>query len=692
MRHRANGPKQGFKRSDMNIIDQFAIALVRIGLDAGCAAQIDALLTEELLEAVSQADLYYLAGNARMALEQYAQAIPRFERASELGPTWSAARNNLAVCYERLGDKENAYRHYSEAARLDPDDRVAAVNAAHMAFGLERRAQAHAHLSELSERYAQDGEIAAKLAYTYYYLGQKDAALEHARRAVALDPYCVAGMIQKVGFELPIVYASSEEVGQVRARVATALTQMSVDVSRALDNPQALRHAFGDMWADPLFYLTYNGVLNVDLISRFNDEIGRLMEAAYGEYPTRAHVARRSRHRQARGFRKIRLAFVSAFFFSHSIWKIPLIGYYQNLSRDVFEIFSYHMGATTDVCTDDARRLSDRFYHNVHIGRTLEQLAEDAPDVIIYADVGMNLSSYCLTSLRMAPLQLQMLGHPETSGSRHVDYVVSSNMMEPADAQDHYREDVLRLPGLGCAYTFGYPTPANVGRGFFGLAKDDIVFVSPQSIFKYAPSDDDLYPEIAARVGERCRFVFIRPDDPASVGVFTERLKAAFAKHDLSYEQHVRFVDGPLATVEFIALLGVSDAFLDNPSWSGHNTVLDALHAGALVLAHEGKFMRQRHAAAVMRYLGFPELVAGDAQALADLCERYATNADYKAQYKALLAERMRKLTRTEAIQVFETFIIAHFRIDENVRSDAMHGTWREASEVLDVSEVYTDN
>lgn len=205
------------------------------------------------------------------------------------------------------------------------------------------------------------------------------------------------------------MYETQEQVEAVKISIDRALTDMSNDVSEALKNPEALAEEFRDIWCDALFYMTYNGQLNAEPISRFNDQVRRLVETAFGDVERRAIANRAARHQEP-GPKKIRLAFVSAFIFGHSIWKIPMVGYYENLDRSRFEIYTYQMSTTSDAFTDDARTLSDSFYGSPYVGDIVRQLGEDAPDVLIFPDVGMNFSSYCITTLRLAPLQLQMLG------------------------------------------------------------------------------------------------------------------------------------------------------------------------------------------------------------------------------------------------------------------------------------------
>ena len=57
--------------------------------------------------------------------------------------------------------------------------------------------------------------------------------------------------------------------------------------------------------------------------------------------------------------------------------------------------------------------------------------------------------SAVLAGLRLAPVQCNALGHPETSGYPTIDYYLSSALMESEDAQKYYTEQLVRLPNLG---------------------------------------------------------------------------------------------------------------------------------------------------------------------------------------------------------------------------------------------------
>jgi Tfp pilus assembly protein PilF len=56
------------------------------------------------------------------------EAIYRWERATQLDPTYAAAFNNLAIAYEHEGELEKARGAYEKALSLEPDNALIKQN------------------------------------------------------------------------------------------------------------------------------------------------------------------------------------------------------------------------------------------------------------------------------------------------------------------------------------------------------------------------------------------------------------------------------------------------------------------------------------------------------------------------------------------------------------------------------------
>src|SRR5207237_3541625 len=83
-------------------------------------------------------------------------------------------------------------------------------------------------------------------------------------------------------------------------------------------------------------------------------------------------------------------------------------------------------------------------------------------DVLFYQDIGMEPFTYFLAYSRLAPVQCTSFGHPDTTGVAAVDYFVSSDLFEPANAAEHYSERLFLLQNAGTLAYYSRP-PAGAG-------------------------------------------------------------------------------------------------------------------------------------------------------------------------------------------------------------------------------------
>jgi Tfp pilus assembly protein PilF len=68
------------------------------------------------------------AGVTAARADDWEAAVRHWTEAVSQDPGSAAARNNLAVAYEKRGDWDAADREYQEALRLDPDNRAIQLN------------------------------------------------------------------------------------------------------------------------------------------------------------------------------------------------------------------------------------------------------------------------------------------------------------------------------------------------------------------------------------------------------------------------------------------------------------------------------------------------------------------------------------------------------------------------------------
>jgi predicted O-linked N-acetylglucosamine transferase (SPINDLY family) len=193
-------------------------------------------------------------------------------------------------------------------------------------------------------------------------------------------------------------------------------------------------------------------------------------------------------------------------------------------------------------------------------------------------------------------------------------------------------------------------------REDFGLRAGATLFWCCQSLYKYRPKHDELFPRIARAAGD-CQFVFIEEETPAIGELFRERLSNAFLAHDLRSEDHCRFLPR-LEPWRFLAAASQCHVFLDSIDWNGCNTTLESLTFDMPVVTLEGAFMRGRHGVAILRRIGVTETIARDIDEYITIAARLATDPAWHDSVRRKIAANKHLLYRDhDCIAALEDFL-----------------------------------
>jgi len=571
-------------------------------------------------------------GRALLALDRIDAAWECFHEAVAIDPDMAEAHNNLGVAFRERGRRDEAEACFRQALALKPGSATASVNLGDALKAQGRLADAIACFRSAVETDPGMADGWLQLGGALAEDGQSAEALSCLERLLALDPDDLAARWRQCFARLPVMYASPEQITEARNAYAHGLAELD----RALrEIPAALtaREIESVVGLFQPFYLAYQGREDRELQQRYGAMVARLM-AAWAERSGMAGAPTQSRKPGAR----VRIGVVSAQIRNHSVWHAITRGIAHQLPRSRFELYAYHTHATPDAETADAQPRFERFVQGPRPLRAwVEEIRRDGPDVLLYPEIGMDPMSVRLAALRLAPVQMTSWGHPETSGLPTIDCFLSAELLEPEGAQAHYSERLVRLAGLGCR-----PGPRSVGAARvslrkLGIPEDGAVrFIGCQSLFKYLPRYDDVFPQIALRAGD-CRFIFVAGDRPHWTVRFRSRLEAAFARHGLRFADWCVVIDR-LPLPQFLGLLGEMDVYLDTIGFSGFNTALHALESRLPVVTVEGEFMRGRLASAILRRLGVTETIAATADGYVEIAASLARDT----RLRKALAQRIR--------------------------------------------------
>jgi tetratricopeptide (TPR) repeat protein len=548
------------------------------------------------------ADEWALAGQRELRSGHLGQAIVAFTRATELEPAgavhWARLGRVLAVTQQR----EAAEAALTRACALDPS-------------------QPALHLA-LAELCAEQNRI--------------EEALEACRRALVADPDSIQAAVAEA-LLLPPIYSSSDDLARWRTRFADGLGRLQAAKHRWLARPHGVLGV-----ETTNFYLPYQGGDDRALQSGYSDFLAALLGAAAPDL--QAPIARR-RDRGAR----IRVGFMSS-----NLRACTIGDYFESwitdLPRESFEVCTLLTESVPDARTQALASASDEF---AALSGTVDEVARAVQsrrlDVLIFPDVGMAVWSSLFAAMRLAPVQCAAWGHPVTTGSSFIDHFLSCADMEPPGAAASYREALTLLPGLGTRYR-APPQVEPDRRERFGLPPEGRLYLCPHSLYKIHPDTDALFFELLARDPDAV-LVFFAATTAGQRQAFVDRLQRGMQARGLPPRQQIKLLPY-LSRSDFRSVMTVCDVMLDPLHWSGGGTSLDALTTGLPLVTLQGRMMRGRQSAAMLRTIGVEELVARDLEEYVAIALRIAQDRSYREAICARVREGLpRLIDRNEPVE-----------------------------------------
>lgn len=591
------------------------------------------------------------------------EALTCYQRALEKKPAFALALSNLGATQQALGQTDSAIASYRRALELTPDLALAHAN-------LGAALQELGKIDDALKCYRCALEINPNSAMTLSNMGMALIVQGHIsdaetcfRQAHQLQPQNLQYAIQSK-LLLPIIPDTQETVIASRERYLNGIS--------ALRNITGVTEDPGNDLNTSAFYLAYHN---------HNDR--RIMEAMCSFFRARISALTYTAphlfkwQTPAAAGRRIRVGFISELLVRHTIGKLYQ-GFIRNLDRTRFEVVVIHtpkskkdsLSKTVDQLADKAISLSGNLVEQQQI------IAAEQLDVLFYPDIGMTPSTYFMAYARLAPIQATSYGHPDTSGLDTIDYFVSTSLIEPEGAEDHYTERLICLNRLPCFYEPLIVPKRLPTRTALGLPKTGTLYGCPQTLIKFHPDFDAILAGIAE--GDPDGHIVLIEDKQDAV---VNSLKSRWARTFPDLLKHVIFLPR-MPLEQFMDLMAVTDVLLDPIHFGSGNTMYEGMVSGTPIVTWPGKFMRGRIVAGAYRQMG-----VSDAPVAASL-EEYAATAlglGCNPERRANLRRKLRKAAAqnlfedTQAVREFEFFLEAAVASAE--RGEKLCSHWRPMAE-----------
>ncbi|MFB2935915.1 tetratricopeptide repeat protein [Aerosakkonemataceae cyanobacterium BLCC-F154] len=656
--------------------------------EQGNLTRAEQILGQAIAIDPQRSDSYHYLGKILTQRRRYDEAILAYKKAIQIEPTNSDILYDLATVFQVKNSSEqnqanlyfgdayfqqnnyetaiNYYQSFLESQSketpiLTEDNARAYLNLITSFYHIEQEETAVNWLKKAKEIYGNADEIIIKLLEFLNFSGQVNEGIVVAKEAS--ESLLNNLYFNKINLlKLPILYEYEEEIEFYRQRFTQGLDIIKQQIS--LETSEDKEKTLLACGLHTNFYLAYQGKDDKELQMKYGQFFQQIMAANFPEFV----IPRTMPKLEDNG--KIRVGYISNFLYSYHTVTHLFSGWLRYSDREKFTILCYQLGNPSDIETVKLiQENSDGFYQLPHqqildsnfIKNAAQKIIDDNLHILVFLDIGMHPYMTIFGSLRLAPIQCTTWAHPVTSGLPTIDYFISSDLMEPPEAEKYYSEKLIKLPGIGIAYAKPDITEPVKNRADFQLREDAIVYLCCQSLYKYLPQYDYVFAEIAKRVPQS-QFAFISNKNPHVTKQLRQRLKRAFEKIGLNSEEYCVILPQQYQN-DYWNLHLIADVFLDPFQWSGGRSTLEAVACKLPIVTCPGKFMRGRHSYAILQQLKVTETIAKNEAEYIEIAVKLGLDKEWRNQIVAQMIQNYPYLysdrTCVTALEEFYQYSIA---------------------------------
>ncbi|MEM6902888.1 MAG: tetratricopeptide repeat protein [Pseudomonadota bacterium] len=586
---------------------------------------------------------HYNAGLAHYKLRQVVEAKAAYEKALRYKPDDIPASINLALCYLETLELDPALELLHGVLDRDPDNVDATLNLAKLWNLLDRPKQAVGLLKRLADKVDDDIDLLVELGSGLRRTGDYKFAAAVLDRAKAIDPDHHGANIELARiliawrrYKMAITLLTEFEDKAEHKGIVWQLLGIAYNLIGRLDDGHEVTSKAIEahpenisLYLNAIFSLNYRVPPNPVAIHELNVKYDQQVSKPYANIPPFEAPPLKS------AGEKLRVAFISPDFREHSC-SYFVEGLFAELDRDRFEVIGIPNKSTSDSRTAILKRLTDAWVPIHHLDYTQQTAVIRDLKADIVFDLAGHTSDHALFSFaqRVAPVQINWLGYPNTTGLQAMDYRFVDEITDPVNADRRfYSETLVRLPGCFLNYSPPAATPIVLDKSQNG----QIVLGSFNSIAKVNLTVIDTWIEIMRRLpNARLMIKAVQLDEDDLVAEIFEYLDKAGIDGD-----RLEVLSPMPSTFDHLNTYNEVDIALDTFPYNGTTTTCEASWMGVPVVTCVGEVHSARVGASLNTALGLPELIGQSIEEYIDIAVALATDIPRLRGLQAGLRDQM---------------------------------------------------
>lgn len=592
------------------------------------------LAPQTVLALATLADIY-------LQCQQQEEAVSLLKHATDLAP------DDLVVLRVK-GELNLAQRNWREAEHClawvlehDPDNLVVALNRAVALVEMGDALPAIDALESCLARGASEQWVYEMLGVVFAHRGQWQVALESLEKAVAENPdnanawNTLTIAYNKLG-QMDKAEAAGKKVLELDPQHVSALINLAglyIDLGRHDDGVAFFQRA---LKCDPTNLVAYAGAMFGMLFSsRFGATDLLEMGGQFDErvcLPLRRDYQLFERDRNVE--RPLRIGWLSSDLRAHPVGAF-MQPVFPKLDAERYESYVYDNWPTEDRVTALIKPWAKvwRSVRGLGDGALAESIRADEIDILVDLNGHTAGNRLGVFARKPAPIQVEWLGFPGTSGMSAIDYVLVPN--DPFLLHSKWStEEPWALPN--CYGVRGDIPDVPVRDTLPCQENGYFTFACMNRFSKVSTAALDLWGTLLARVPDSRLILIGRGGDDAAT---VDELKQRFREKGVVEERLIILASLPV--MDYFATYNRADLCLDPFPFNGGTTGFDSIWMGVPFVTLRGDALHSRAGSNILKYVGLEALIAESEGAYVDTAAELAINRDKLRRCRESLRQRM---------------------------------------------------
>ena len=681
-------------------------------LDLGIALSLNNQLDEAIVyfDKSAKLDPRNLKALSRKAvtlrkINRFNEAIECFQKIIDLSSDYIDAYIQKAELLYVIGKLEESLYIYQQAIKIDIENADLYIRCAIIFNKLGRVDEAISSYYKSIEMKPKDSVGYKGLGYIYKALRKYDQSYLYLKKAININPdyevYSNLGQLccQMGNYKEGIIYydkANMFETGKAEAYCLKAYAQIAEDnitqaissFDKAIENEKDHAFTFGERlyWKNNICdWSNFEHDLNfINLKTKENKCISPPLAAcSFSDDPeiqklgAELFVNQRFPSDKSLGpinkyskNKRIKIGYFSGDFRDHPVAYL-VTELFEKHDKSKFELFAF---SVSDRIESETRlRIEKPFDEFIDVANLSDK------DVALLArekkiDIAIDLGGFTknsrpsIFSMKVAPIQINYLGYPGTTGADYIDYNISDKFIIPEELQKYYTEKIIYLPR--CFQP--NEEKLTLGKKIFsreseGLPETAFIFCCFNNSWKITPKIFKLWMNLLSVVDGSVLWF------PGFSQVAINNLRSESVKLGIDQNRLI-FSTKENLREDYYSKIKLADIFLDCFPYGAHTTASDFLRSGVPIVTLRGTTFPSRVASSLLINLNLSELIATTELNYESLAIELARNPKYFEEVKAKLIKNINSSTLFNTAQyaksIESSYIQAYDRYHNCLKPD----------------------